>query len=115
MSNTPNPETFEPYDWDLPSWIVDESLDRTTPYTDEELDLLVEGTLEGIRDTASWKNLVDRAGEEETRRAYGAAEYQRSGVHGRHRGPCKLVDCRLHLSLLQNFEIDYFPPATAVR
>ena len=59
---------FEPYDLDMPSWIVDESLDRTTPYTEEELDLLVEGTLEGIRDTASWKNLVGRAGEEEARR-----------------------------------------------
>ena len=68
MSKKPKSETFEPYDWELPSWIVDESLDRTTPYTEEELDLLVEGTLEGIRDTAAWKNLVDRAGEEEARR-----------------------------------------------
>ncbi len=68
MSKKPKPESFGPYDWDLPSWIVDESLDRTTPYTEEELDLLVEGTLESIRDTASWKNLVDRAGEEEARR-----------------------------------------------
>lgn len=62
MSKKPKPETFEPCDWDLPFWIVDESSDRTTPYTEEEPDLLVEGTLEGIRDTASWKNLVDRAG-----------------------------------------------------
>jgi hypothetical protein len=68
MSKKPKPEMFEPYDLDMPSWIVDESLDRTTPYTEEELDLLVEGTLEGIRDTASWKNLVDRAGEKEARR-----------------------------------------------
>ncbi len=68
MSKKPKPETFEPYDWDLPSWFVDESLDRVTPYTEEELDLIVEGTLEGIRDTVSWKNLVDRAGEEEVRR-----------------------------------------------
>ncbi len=68
MSKKPKPESFGPYDWDLPSWIVDDSLDRTTPYTEEELDLLVEGTLESIRDTASWKNLVDRAGEEEARR-----------------------------------------------
>ena len=67
MSKKPKPEMFEPYDLDMPSWIVDESLHRTTPYTEEELDLLVEGTLEGIRDTASWKNLVDRAGEEEAR------------------------------------------------
>ena len=69
MSNKPKPETLESDDWDLPSWIADESADRTTPYTEEELDLLVEGTLEGIRDTASWKNLVDRAGEEEARRS----------------------------------------------
>ena len=68
MSKKPKPEMFEPYDLDMPSWIVDESLDRTTPYTEEELDLLVEGTSEGIRDTASWKNLVDRAGEKEARR-----------------------------------------------
>jgi hypothetical protein len=68
MSKKPKPEMFEPYDLDMPSWSVEESLDRTTPYTEEELDLLVEGTLEGIRDTASWKNLVDRAGEEEARR-----------------------------------------------
>ncbi len=68
MSKKPKPEMFEPYDLDMPSWIVDESLDRTSPYTEEELDLLVEGTLEGVRDTASWKNLVDRAGEKEARR-----------------------------------------------
>ena len=58
----------EPHDWDMPSWGSDEWLDRTTPYTEEELDLFVEGTLEGIRDTASWQNLVDRVGEEEARR-----------------------------------------------
>ncbi len=57
----------EPYDWDMPSWINDE-LDRTTPYTEEQLDLFVEGTLEGIRDTAPWQNLVDRVGQEEARR-----------------------------------------------
>ena len=60
MSKKPKSDTFDAYDWELPSWIVDESLDRTTPYTEEELDLLVEGTLEGIRDMASWKNLVAR-------------------------------------------------------
>ncbi len=56
------------HDWDMPSWVSDEWLGRTTPYTEEELDLFVEGTLEGIRDTASWQNLVDRVGEEEARR-----------------------------------------------
>ena len=58
----------EPYDWEVPPWVTEEWLDRTTPYTEEELDLFVEGTLEGIRDTASWQNLVDRVGEEEARR-----------------------------------------------
>ncbi len=48
--------------------MVDESADRTTPYTEEELDLLVEGTLDGILDTASWQNLVSRSGEDEARR-----------------------------------------------
>lgn len=67
MSRKPKPETFESYDLDLPSW-VDESADRTTPYTEAELDLLVDGTLDGIRDTASWQNLVDQAGEFEARR-----------------------------------------------
>jgi hypothetical protein len=68
MSNKPKPETLESDDWDLPSWVVDESADRTTPYTEEELDLLVEGTLDGILDTASWQNLVSRSGEDEARR-----------------------------------------------
>ena len=58
----------EPYDWDMPAWVSDEWLNRTTPYTEEELDLFVEGTVEGIRDTAAWQNLVDRVGEEEALR-----------------------------------------------
>jgi len=61
-------ELEEPYDWDMPAWVTEEWLDRTTPYTEEELDLFVESTLEGIRDTASWQNLVDRVGQEEARR-----------------------------------------------
>ena len=68
MSNKPKPETLESDDWDLPSCVVDESADRTTPYTEEELDLLVEGTLDGILDTASWQNLVSRSGEDEAHR-----------------------------------------------
>ena len=55
-------------DLDLPSWVADESSGRSRPYTEDELDVLVEGTLDGIRDTASWKSLVDRLGEEEARR-----------------------------------------------
>jgi hypothetical protein len=68
MRSKPKPETFEFYDLDLSSWVVDESADRITPYTEEELDLLVEGALDGIRDTASWQNLVSRAEEDEARR-----------------------------------------------
>jgi hypothetical protein len=32
MSNKPKPETLEFHDLDLPSWVGDESADRTTPY-----------------------------------------------------------------------------------
>ena len=53
---------------DVPAWVADQSPGRTAPYTEEELDLLVEGTLESIRDTASWCGLVERVGEEEARR-----------------------------------------------
>ena len=68
MSKKPKPGTIEIHDLDLPSWVVDESADRTTPYTEKELDLLVDGTLDGIRDTASWQNLVNQVGEDEARR-----------------------------------------------
>ena len=53
---------------DLPAWVSDQVPRRTTPYTEEELDLFVEDTLERISDTAAWSNLVDRVGEEEARR-----------------------------------------------
>ena len=52
----------------VPDWVKDDSPGRSTPYTEEELDLLVEGTVKGIRDTAAWKNLVRRVGKEEARR-----------------------------------------------
>jgi hypothetical protein len=68
MSSKPKPEVLELHDWDLPSWAVDELAGRTTPYSEEQLDLLVEGTLDGIRDTASWQNLVGQEGEDEARR-----------------------------------------------
>ena len=67
MSKKRKPGPCDVYDWDLPDWI-DPSRDRATPYTEEELDLLVEGTLESIRDTAAWTSLVERVGEEEARR-----------------------------------------------
>jgi hypothetical protein len=55
-------------DDDTPAWIKDDAPDRSTPYTEEELDLLVEGTLESIRDTAAWEKLVRQVGKEEARR-----------------------------------------------
>ncbi len=64
----PKLEPSEPSDGDPPMCVNDETPERTTPYTEEELDLLVEGTIESIRDTASWKALVDRVGEHEARR-----------------------------------------------
>jgi hypothetical protein len=55
-------------DDDTPAWIKDNTSDRLTPYSEEELDLLVEGTLDSIRDTAAWKKLVRQVGKEEARR-----------------------------------------------
>ena len=55
-------------DDESPSWINDDSPDRSTPYTEEELDLLVEGTLKSIRDTTAWKKLVREVGKEKARR-----------------------------------------------
>jgi len=54
---------------DVPDWVNEDSPIRSTPYSEEELDLLVEGTVQGIRDTAAWTNLVQQVGEEEARRA----------------------------------------------
>jgi hypothetical protein len=51
-----------------PSWVKDTSPGRSTPYSEEELDLLVDGTIEGIRDTAAWRDLVRRVGQKEARR-----------------------------------------------
>jgi hypothetical protein len=53
---------------DVPNWVKDDSPSRSTPYTEEELDLLVEGTVQGIWDTAAWTNLVQQVGQEEARR-----------------------------------------------
>ena len=55
-------------DDDTPAWIKDNTSDRLTPYSEEELYLLVEGTLDSIRDTAAWKKLVRQVGKEEARR-----------------------------------------------
>ena len=67
MGKRQNPDERDPVDWEVPDWI-DPSFDRTTPYTEEALDVLVRDTLEAIQDTAAWMNLVERVGEEEARR-----------------------------------------------
>jgi hypothetical protein len=58
----------EPNNDEIPSWVREHLPIRSTPYSEEELDLLVEGTVEGIRDTAAWKDLVRQVGQEEARR-----------------------------------------------
>ena len=55
-------------DDDTPAWINEDVPDRSTPYTEAELDLLVEGTLKSIRDTEAWKKLVGQVGKDEARR-----------------------------------------------
>ena len=55
-------------DDEIPDWVRDDFPTRSTPYTEEELDLLVEGTIEGICDTAAWKDLVRDVGQDEARR-----------------------------------------------
>ena len=74
----------EPIENGAPSWVVDVHLDRTTPYTEEELDLIVEGTLQSIGDTAAWKNLVREVGMKE------ALERLRAGLIMRDENAMKL-------------------------
>lgn len=52
----------EQSDADAPSWVTGKLPRRTTPRTEEQLDLLVDGTIEGIKDTAAWKDVVRRVG-----------------------------------------------------
>jgi len=59
--------TPELSDDEVPFWVKNDSPGRSTPYTEEELDILEEGTIEGIRDTASWKDLVHQVGQDEAR------------------------------------------------
>jgi hypothetical protein len=66
MSKTQKIDDIEGEDLDLPDW-MDPSNGRMTPYSEDELDILVEGTLGGIRDTAAWISLVERVGEDEAR------------------------------------------------
>ena len=58
----------EQSDADAPSWVTGKLPRRTTPRTEEQLDLLVDGMIEGIKDTAAWKELVRRVGAQEARR-----------------------------------------------
>lgn len=57
----------------VPAWISDDT-PATTPYSKEELDLLVQGVLDGIEDTAAWQDLVLKVGEIE------AKEVLRAGI-----------------------------------
>ena len=51
----------------IPSWVLDEGNERETPYTEEELDLFVEGFIESNMDTNMLKDLIDKFGEEKAR------------------------------------------------
>lgn len=62
------PKNRHSHQADEPSWVSDDSPGRATPYTDEEIDLLLEGIKDGILDTQAWKDLVLRIGEEEAER-----------------------------------------------
>lgn len=48
-----------------PHWLDDNPSDITEHYTDEELDLFVEGFIQAHSDTAAWKDLVRKVGKEE--------------------------------------------------
>ena len=52
---------------DIPAWVDEDATIRTTPYTEQELDNLVESTLESIKDTSAWTKLVCQVGEDEAR------------------------------------------------
>ena len=54
-------------DAEAPPWVTDAPR-RTKPHTEKEFDLLVDGMIEGIKDTAAWKDLVRRVGLHEARR-----------------------------------------------
>ena len=54
-------------DEDVPTWVDENAPTRTTPYTEQELDALVESTLESIKDTSAWIHLVDRVGKDKAR------------------------------------------------
>lgn len=48
-----------------PDWLYDNPSDITEPYTDEELDLFVEGFIQAHSDTQAWTEKVRKFGKEE--------------------------------------------------
>jgi hypothetical protein len=58
----------EPSQGDAPSWVTEDPPRGPRKRTEEELELLVDGTIEGIKDTEAWKDLVRRLGPREARR-----------------------------------------------
>jgi hypothetical protein len=57
--NPPDSNTPEP------PWLYDTPSDIIGPYSDEELDLFVEGFIQAHSDTQAWKDLVKKVGKEE--------------------------------------------------
>ena len=58
----------EQSDDNVPSWVSEKSPRRSTPRTVEQIELLVDGTIEGIKDTTAWKDLVHGIGLQEALR-----------------------------------------------
>ncbi len=54
-------DTFEP------DWLYDKPSDNKEPYTDEEIELFVEGFIDAHSDTQAWKETVRKLGKEEAR------------------------------------------------
>ncbi len=48
-----------------PDWLYDKPSDNNKPYTDEEIELFVEGFIEAHGDTQAWKETVRKLGMEE--------------------------------------------------
>lgn len=67
MSKSDRPGGFSLEDA-LPPWADEDRESRKTPFTEVELDGLVEGTIAGIDDTEAWCRLVTDHGEAEARR-----------------------------------------------
>jgi uncharacterized protein YgfB (UPF0149 family) len=57
----------------LPPWADEGREDHSTPYTEAELDGLVDGAVAGMSDTAAWLRLVAEYGQDEARQRLRAA------------------------------------------